>query len=514
MPKTVPTTRTQNPLHFEDLEPHRFEDLIRRLLYGFREWTEIEPTGRAGADEGYDIRAWEKTDSIGNINDEGEEGLRSSQGNLWQVQVKREKTITPAKIRTIINSDVAGNTPPYGYILAAATNISKTAYDTFREELRKGGVKETYFWGKDYLEDQLAQPANDDILFTFFGTSLSIKRRARASEIKFTLNNKNKLIKLFFGSDAAFGHEGAIGRGRAVLLRDIKDQHYPFSDEYEDFNSRRRWEEHDAVQLTSRGVYFKCREWYAYLDKDKKEWDYTEVVDLTLRKHNLDERNQRRLQDEGKWAEYYWRHTPLRCQAKIVMYGFVPFEDMLIIDDKGDPEYSDPHIFVDFGSHGPFSFVTRSLRQPYSDAIGGRDLITNYKQIDYFPKTFKIPQIGKKYNPADLNIDGEALLTLQRLRGQGRLYGVGAAFGSLREGDLILIPDQQELGNDSKYYAEVTHVEKMTVSQFRQKYGDWEANRLKELVGREVGPKEDMTIYELARVFDGKNYHSYSDTEF
>jgi hypothetical protein len=28
-------TRTTGPLHFEDLEPHRFEDLVRRLIYSW-----------------------------------------------------------------------------------------------------------------------------------------------------------------------------------------------------------------------------------------------------------------------------------------------------------------------------------------------------------------------------------------------------------------------------------------------------------------------------------------------
>lgn len=51
------TTRTLNPLHFEDLEPHRFEDLVRQLIYDFRHWQSIEATGRLGADEGVDSRA-------------------------------------------------------------------------------------------------------------------------------------------------------------------------------------------------------------------------------------------------------------------------------------------------------------------------------------------------------------------------------------------------------------------------------------------------------------------------
>ena len=52
-------TKTINPLHFEDLEPHRFEDLIRQLIYNLKDWEKIEATGKLGSDEGFDIRAIE-----------------------------------------------------------------------------------------------------------------------------------------------------------------------------------------------------------------------------------------------------------------------------------------------------------------------------------------------------------------------------------------------------------------------------------------------------------------------
>lgn len=53
------TTRTLNRLPFHDLEPHRFEDLVRGLAHSFREWRSLEDTGRAGDDDGIDIRGTE-----------------------------------------------------------------------------------------------------------------------------------------------------------------------------------------------------------------------------------------------------------------------------------------------------------------------------------------------------------------------------------------------------------------------------------------------------------------------
>ena len=53
-------TRTVGPIHFEDLDPHRFEDLVRQLAYDFRPWKSIESTGRGGADDGFDVRAFRR----------------------------------------------------------------------------------------------------------------------------------------------------------------------------------------------------------------------------------------------------------------------------------------------------------------------------------------------------------------------------------------------------------------------------------------------------------------------
>jgi hypothetical protein len=79
MAKRPHVTKTINPLHFEDLEPHRFEDLVRRLL----------------SDEGFDVRAWEKANVVTNINEEGEEeGSRSLDGQRSARRSPRENEAT------------------------------------------------------------------------------------------------------------------------------------------------------------------------------------------------------------------------------------------------------------------------------------------------------------------------------------------------------------------------------------------------------------------------------------
>jgi hypothetical protein len=117
------TTRTLNPLPFQDLEPHRFEDLVRQLAYDFREWRSIEAIGRTGSDGGMDIRAFEK---IGlksqDLEEEGEENEADPKGpsetRLWVIQCKREKVLGPAKVAAIVGGFFEKQERPYGYILA------------------------------------------------------------------------------------------------------------------------------------------------------------------------------------------------------------------------------------------------------------------------------------------------------------------------------------------------------------------------------------------------------------
>ena len=48
-------TRTINQLHFEDLDPIRFEELILAMAYKWRRWESINHFGKLGSDDGIDI---------------------------------------------------------------------------------------------------------------------------------------------------------------------------------------------------------------------------------------------------------------------------------------------------------------------------------------------------------------------------------------------------------------------------------------------------------------------------
>ncbi|WP_370313115.1 restriction endonuclease [Sagittula sp.] len=258
MSKATPT-RTTNPIHFEDLDPKRFEDLVRELIYDFRDWQTIEATGKGGDDDGFDIRAYERAMTT-TVDEDGKEFVRPMDGNVWMIQCKREKAIPPSKINKILE-DIDLDNPPYGYILAAATNFSKKSYDTFRDKLTQIGVLEFHLWGNATLETELHQPKNDRILFTFFGISNVRRRRSRATEIRYEVTNKNRVMRVL-GDNPAHSW---------ILARDSKDRHYPYEFEYADFNERPRWQDLEVVELHPRGVIVLMKRCYAYFDESNVE---------------------------------------------------------------------------------------------------------------------------------------------------------------------------------------------------------------------------------------------------
>ena len=177
--KATPT-RTLNPLPFGDLEPHRFEDLIRQLACDLRRWKSLEATGRGGSDSGMDIRAAElvSIDQAPAAEGEDESDEKADEEFIerqWIFQCKREKSLSPKRIRTIVDESLASSTtPPHGFVLAAACDVSKLARDAFREEMVSRGIEEFFIWAKSELEDLLFQSKNDRLLFAYFGTTIPI----------------------------------------------------------------------------------------------------------------------------------------------------------------------------------------------------------------------------------------------------------------------------------------------------------------------------------------------------
>ncbi len=497
MAEKAQVSRTFAPIHFEDLDPHRFEDLVRELIYEFKDWQSIEATGRSGSDEGFDVRAFEKQREQTPLLEEDDQEVNRvgnpMEGNLWMVQCKREKEIGPTKVAEIIDQGVDRNSPPYGYILAASVNFSKKSYDIFRSKLRGLGVMEFYLWGKAELEDMLHMPKNDRLLFTYFGISLVTRRRSRATEIRSVIANKNKLYSVVSESiNQKFNTQ--------ILVRDIKDTKYPYPEGYPDFKTNPRWREYCAFQYHPWGLCVHDREFFAYLDPITKQWDYVPVLDLAYRQVNETGSETLELRQA---IEDYWEHLPRRNKAKFRVDGLIKFDDIIAIDAKGDSFFEFPHLFVDFRpKEGPFHlfhkyFVTEE-RQEFDLEESG------FKKTKIFPKKFPEPKVGNIYKEKAVEFDPQSLSMLNRGSEQVNLfYDCGGKYEFLNQRDVIQVKDSED--SYGPKFIQITHKYKIRADQYLAandtQYDDYCKRTIELQIGRALAQDDFLTVFEFKRAY-------------
>jgi hypothetical protein len=348
-------TRTIGPLHLEDLEPHRFEDMIRQLIYDFRNWRALEATGRSGSDDGFDARGFEiiaggEEREAPEEEDETVEAVPISTGDrVWLVQCKRERRISPKQLvgylRSIPESERA---ELYGIIFVGACDFSKTARDAFRSTIRELGFTEGYLWGKGEVEDMLFQPKNDHLLFAYFGISLQTRRRQLKTDVRARLATKRKALRI-------------LNEHGPALIRDASDERYPYLDED---TGRARVERGSWIVRNYRGcihdgLHFVTARHFAFLDDDGEHWDYAETMDDSIVSSQENPWCADPEQDSAdlRQAAYdIWSAFPENNRAWFEIMHVLPLENILEIDEKGDDWAEIPHIYtVAFHPfYGPF----------------------------------------------------------------------------------------------------------------------------------------------------------------
>ena len=347
----MPVSRTLGPLHFEDLEPKRFEDLARQLIYDFRLWRRLEPTGRAGSDDGFDARGFEIVAVAPiDIDAESDDNINVSHTDrLWLIQCKREKVITPTALQQYLNKiKLRDEDSIHGLLFVAACDFSKRSRDVFRAECEARGIKEWYLWGKADLEDLLFRPENDHLLFAYFGVSLIIRRRGVRSQLRTKLAAKRKVKRVL--DDRLH---------QSVLLRSSEDTHYPYSGEVPNFEKRPPWTIVTYQGITHNGVLFTIKRHFAYIDDDGKHWDAAFVLN-DLDGHAFDNPWSKALDNKLRQQIYEaWSSIQRKNQAWLEIHGLVPFENIVDIDEHGDDIVEAPHVFIDFtDERSPFSSFT------------------------------------------------------------------------------------------------------------------------------------------------------------
>jgi hypothetical protein len=353
-------SRTINQIHFEDLEPHRFEDLVRQLVYGFRRWLALEPLGRSGADEGIDIRGIEavsETSAEPDLDDDFDDD--GSEQRVWIIQCKRERTLGPSKARAIATAALAGATdPPHGFILAAPCDLSKRTRETLSAELRDGGVRQVLAWGRADLEDLLFLPEHDHLLFAYFGVSLAVRRRSRVTELRGRLAKKRQIYKAI----GDLRHRGIT----PVLVRDPDEPGYPFRERVEDFNDEdppwlwtafRHHSNPDTLALI-------IQRRHAWVSKNRKRFDFIDTCSHVVPHRGGFEKLPPTNEElcERLWR-FFHNSIPPDERAWLEVVAWIPYDDILLIDDLGDAFNEPPHLLVNRDhKHGFFSHTRSFLR--------------------------------------------------------------------------------------------------------------------------------------------------------
>jgi len=167
-------SKTTNKLHFEDLDPRRFEDLCLNIIYRLKNWESIKHYGATGKDDGIDIFASEKIDDTEII---------------WIVQCKRYKSINKSQLKDVI--DTIKQVPDI-FLLITACDISKNNQGFFENYAKEKNIKQIYIWTQSILEAKLFSDY-DDLLFTYF----DIDQRKKISNNIQLINRRVKLRDLF-----------------------------------------------------------------------------------------------------------------------------------------------------------------------------------------------------------------------------------------------------------------------------------------------------------------------------
>lgn len=218
-----------------------------------------------------------------------------------------------------------------------------------------------------------------------------------------------------------------------------------------------------------------------------------------MRRHPLDQVNEAHGTDKGRDAERYWKWLPYQFQATVELFGYIAYDDILIFDERGDPEHTDPHILLDFGADGPFRYVSGVLSQ--GRHVLNDDEIKKLKRKQIFPEEFAKPAKREIHKVTDLGLNAETIWKLQNLRGAGTLCAYEERLTALAVGSIIYIPAKDD--RHPEKHAEVTHIYGTTVGAVRNKFSrdyDVRGPYLDHVDGN--GPEDNIkvAVYELHEV--------------
>ncbi|MBS7565337.1 restriction endonuclease [Mucilaginibacter sp. Bleaf8] len=315
-------SHTTNRLHFNDLDPLRFEDLCLNIISRHYSWKELVPVGRKGTDGGVDII-----------------GVRKDNDQLitYYIQCKRYATIVKRDITLLVDKVAANATKPDVLWVIIACDISRTNFEYLKSYAISKGISSVELWTGQTLEAKLYEKYQD-LLLIYFGQGIHVQRQFNIKNLKAGLKMekrvKKELLDLEFIKDPQnreqlMNDPSSKFISDRVLIRSIDDTSYPNIPELlpGQFNPYYRTYFYDLYET---GIEF----WLGaalgadvIMDKD----GFWEPI--------LNSRDER-LSDPNFTV----------IQAKQI--GRIAYKDIIELKPEGDNRYTEPHIICRFDYDG------------------------------------------------------------------------------------------------------------------------------------------------------------------
>ena len=330
-------TRTTNKLHFEDLEPHRFEDMGYELLYRLQKWNRIENWGRSGSDDGIDIYC------------------EDNKKHKWFCQCKRYKEITKEQVQSVVDKIATKNKNIQGgvILLIIACNLSKAISEFFEVYSTKKGFAETKVWSASTLEAMLWNDQKD-LLAKYFDFETE-KNRNREKVLQG--NKMKQVVQKKLLCDMEWNHNTLmqIAKNPSLQFRYTKADIRSIDDIDDPYGDDAYFCRLSPFQLTEVGIEFFDCPWI----------DFRIAI-------NIDTRCWRKLKKEEKLKE---NEFDVRADHTVL----IPYYSIVDIIEDGDERSDYPIIICDFEfDNTPFLRSYYKNRKTKADFMEGKPVEISY----------------------------------------------------------------------------------------------------------------------------------------
>lgn len=195
---------------------------------------------------------------------------------------------------------------------------------------------------------------------------------------------------------------------------------------------------------------------------------------------------------------------PKTNQAYLIIDGLVKFEDISLLDQKGDVPYDFPHFYVDFeGSNGPFAAFWEQFK--VGEITIKMD--ASWDRISVFPKKFTKPSLGRVRSKNPLSLDPGTLKSVKDYYDREvALYDLGQKYKFLKVRDIVPLVESGD-GNDQIFIQITCHYE-MTIKDYFAKYRD--NFFVKQSVQRQLGSdKIEGSEEAIINIYEFKRIHTW-----